>query len=277
MVRRFRKPYRIRKKKSVFKILFKSRLFWLIILVLLIFGSAFYFLIFSTTFQIKKIQISGNQKIQTQDINNFLNQKINQKLFFQTKSVFLVNIKKIKNSFLETFPQAEGIKVKRKLPSILVVQVQERSGVGAWCRGEDCYSIDRRGVIFEKVNEGYSFVIRFGNEKEPFLGEQILKENQMEDILKIQENLTTKIKLTNKEFVLVNADRINVKTSEDWEIYFNLKENLDWQLTKLKLTLEKEIPLERRGSLEYIDLRFGNFVPFKYRGAQPQGINQNSI
>ena len=56
--------------------------------------------------------------------------------------------------------------------------------------------------------------------------------------------------------VIVSEERLNVKTSEGWEIYFNTADDLDWQVQELALVLEKQITPEKRRNLEYIDLRF---------------------
>jgi len=36
-------------------------------------------------------------------------------------------------------------------------------------------------------------------------------------------------------------------------------------LTKLKLLLDEKIPIRKRGDLEWIELRFGNFANPKYK------------
>jgi len=64
---------------------------------------------------------------------------------------------------------------------------------------------------------------------------------------------------------MVSQDRINVQTEQGWKIYFNPQEDISWQITKLSSVLEKEIPPEDRENLEYIELRFGNLAPFKYK------------
>jgi len=68
-----------------------------------------------------------------------------------------------------------------------------------------------------------------------------------------------------QELLIVSEARFEAKTLEGFQIYFNFQEDLDWQLTKLKAVLEEEISQERRKNLEYIDVRFGNFAPYKYR------------
>jgi len=275
---KYRRPHRIRKKKSIFR----SRFFWIALLVLFFLGAIFYFLIFSPIFQIKGIKISGNKKIQSQEVEGLIKEKINQRLlFFPTKSIFLINSKKIVNSLLENFPQVEKIKLKRKLPTTLIVEIKERSPLAIFCQEENCFFLDKTGTIFEEGPEDgeedksssspfaaardYDLIIKSQNRKEISLGQEIIQEEKLISILEIQEKLKTNLKIVSKEFIIQNGDRVNVKTTEGWEIYFDLKNSLDWQLTKLSLVLEKEIPPEKRGNLEYIDLRFRNFAPYKYR------------
>ena len=288
MIRRYRKPYRIKNKRSfsrLFLKVLKSRFFWLFFLILFSVGAVSYTVFFNSFFQIKEIRVSGNQKIQTEDIKNFLDQKISQRfLFFPTKSIFLINSNKVNNDFRENFPQAKEVKIKIKLPDILIAQVKERIEIGIWCQNlkflddeesliiqdEKCFLIDGAGVIFEvldlgKEKESYNLKIKSQEEKNREFGEQVVENKQMTSILKIQESLKNDLKIDTQEFILQGPDRINTKTREGWEIYFNLKEDLDWQLTKLKAALEKEVPKEKRGDLEYIDLRFGNFAPLKYK------------
>lgn len=269
MVRyKYRKPHRIKRKRSIFR----NRFFWITLLILFFSGAIFYFIVFSSLFQIKETKIVGNEKIQTKDIENFIGEKINQRLlFFPARNIFLINLKEIVSAFLEKFPQAEQINLKRKLPATLIAEIQERLAVGVWCQNEKCFFIDKTGVIFEEGPQDHELVIRFQDKKESFsFGQQIIKESQLLSILEIKEKLKTNLKITPKEFFIPNDERINVKTIDGWEIYFDVRSNIDWQLTKLTLVLEKEIPPEKRGNLEYIDLRFGNLAPYKYRtSAQP--------
>jgi len=259
----YRKPYRIRKKKS----LIRNRFFWIFVLILIIGGAFFYFAVFSPNFQIREIKISGNQKIQTSELENLIKEKVNQKLlFFSTKSIFLIDSSEIVKSLLEKFPQIDKVKLKRRFPATLITEIQERVPIGVWCQNQDCFSIDKAGVIFEESSPDSELVIKSqGREDSRSLGQEVIGEDFLHSILEIQEKLKTNLKIDVKEFVVPNSERVNVKTSEGWEIYFNPTGSLSWQLTKLSLVLEKEIPPERRKNLEYIDLRFGNFAPYKYR------------
>ena len=68
-----------------------------------------------------------------------------------------------------------------------------------------------------------------------------------------------------REFLIVSNERLDIKTQEGWSIRLDPQRELGWQLTKLKTDLTQEIPAESRESLEYIDVRFGNFAPYKYK------------
>ena len=58
------------------------------------------------------------------------------------------------------------------------------------------------------------------------------------------------------DLIDVSEQRLNVKTVSGWEVYFNLKGDIDWQITELKTILENKIPPKNWRNLDYIDLRF---------------------
>ena len=68
----YKKPYRIKRKKSIFK----NRFFWLGILLLIIIGSLFYFLFLYPFFDVKEIIISGNKEVKKEEIENLVKEQI---------------------------------------------------------------------------------------------------------------------------------------------------------------------------------------------------------
>ncbi len=280
MNRKYRKPYRIKKRNSIFR----SRFFWFVILFLIIFGGIFYWIFLSSFFQVKEIEINGNQKVLTQDLKNVIEaQVVNNLIFIPHKSIILIDLDKIKKAVLEKFTQIEKISLKRNFPHTLIVEVEERKAVAVFCLNTYCFLLDKEGVIFEEFSEDfldrenpnfiknnnttYPQLLKIKNllvDKKVMLGEKVIDKETLSLILKIEAVIRENLKILISEAFLISYDRVNVKTVESWEIYFNLKEDIDWQLTKLSLILEKEIPLEKRKNLEYIDLRF-NKVYYKYR------------
>lgn len=261
---RRRKFYKNKKKKSVFL----RPLFWLTFFVLLLAGSSFYSAIFSSFFQIKQIVVSGNAKVASEEIKNIISEQINKKIaLFDTKSIFLADLKEIDNAIRKTLPQVYQVYLKRQFPGIIYAKVEERQPVGIWCKGNDCFSLDKEGVIFEKTETQGELIIKSEEtEKQIFLGANVIEKELLESILEIKKELKNIFKLETKEVIIPgNKQRLIVKTNEDWEIYFNEKDDIADQLVNLNLVLKTKIPLEKRGTLQYIDLRFGSKVYFKYR------------
>jgi len=77
--------------------------------------------------------------------------------------------------------------------------------------------------------------------------------------------LNNELKIPLQEFVYAADDKLVAETSEKWQIYFNLQDDINWQMTKLKAVLAEKIPENQRKNLEYIEVRFGNFAPYKYK------------
>jgi cell division protein FtsQ len=270
---KYRKPHRMKKRKSIFR----NRFFWLGILILIIFGGAFYLICFYSFFQVKEIEISGTsasalatadkQKVLFSEIQKIVEEKINQKvLFFPSRSIFLVNFQEIREEALGSFPQIEEANLERKFPNTILVRVEERKPVAIFCQDANCFSVDKHGIIFEPATTEQSLVmLRKAGEEETNFGKKIIEEEQLSKVLEVEAELKNELKILVEEILIISDERFNVKTSEGWQVYFNFQEDLDWQLTKLKTILGEEIPQERRKDLEYVDVRFGNFAPYKYR------------
>lgn len=237
---RYKKSFKTKKKKFILK----SKFFWLGLLALLVFGGAVYLFIFSSVFQIKNIQVLGSQKISAQDLTEII--------FVNSGNIFLINFEEINKIILEKYPQIANINFERKFPDSLIAQIEERKPEVVLCNN-DCFFIDKEGVAFEKVSGAPpEMLIVKTEELSSYKGAKLLSEEQISQILKIKSYQTVPF----GEILIVSDTRFNVKTTEGWEIYFNPKENLDWQLTELDLVLKEKVPLEERGNLEYIDLRF---------------------
>lgn len=253
-----RKPYRVRKKKLIFK----NKFFWLGLLFLAILGTAFYFVVFSPVFKIKEIQISGDIKISVEEIRNIVLEQIDKNYF--KKSIFLVNLKEINGALLEKFPQLAKVSLERSFPNVLAVLAEERKPVVIFLQDEDSYFIDNEGIIFEKISEIPPRMLRIKNStwiSDLKLGRRVLSKEKLGRILKIETKLND-LEISPIEVSIISDSRLDVRTSEDWEIYFNPKGDLDWQLTEIDLLIKKRISPDRRENLEYIDLRFEKIYIF---------------
>lgn len=270
----FRKPYRMKRKKSIFK----NRFFWLGIFILFTIGIITYLVIFSPVFQVKEIKIAGNEKVPKEDLEDFIWENIDKKiLIFPTKSIFLANLQEIEKNLLEKFPKISQANLKRQFPDILILGIQERQPLFIFCKDPElCFYLDEGGVIFDPVQNNISNEVEEISEMEPFLkikdvrsqemnlGEKIITDDLLGGIKEIILELRGNLGISPKELTLFE-ERVEIQTTQGFGIYFNSKEDILNQLQNLNLVLEKEIPPESRENLEYIDLRFGNKVYYKYK------------
>jgi len=263
-MRKYRKPRRIRKKQPFFKKkYFFPTFFGFVFSVLIV-----YLLVFSSFFQIENIVISGNDKTQKNEILDVIENKIKKTMFsYSTKSIFLADINEIKKTALNSFPLIDELEIKRSFPKSLNVIVIERLGIAVFCNDdENCFLLDQEAVIFEPLTGESELprIEKLNNEKQFQLGEQIIEGDLVLKILKVFSVLT-ELDIKTEKALIVSNERINVLTDEDWEIYFNPEKDLNWQLAKLEALLKEHVPLEERNNLDYVELRFGDLAPFKYK------------
>lgn len=262
-MKRYQKPHRIRKKKPFFK----NRVFWLFSFILIFIFIIFYFIFLSPFFQVKRIEIYGLNEIPAEQIKSLVWEKLEKKLiFFTSKSIFFVKPREISVFFLEQFPKISEVRIQKKLPDLIIFRIKEREPVAVFVSDSERFLLDITGTIFEKAkgNENLLSIKTEPGLANLELGKKILTKEELSLVLDLQAKLKKEFGIEIIEVSIVFDERINLKTLEGWFIFMSPEET-DWQLEKLKVLLEKEIPKEKIKSLEYIDLRFGNFAPYKYR------------
>jgi len=257
---KYRKPHRYKKKKPILK----KRFFWLGFLIIIAAAAVFYCLFFLEVFQVKKIIISSPDKVSKEEIEFLVEQRLESKiLFFETRSIFAADLNQIMKDILNYFPQIAEAKVSLGLFDVVKVEVIERQALAQWCN-QGCFLIDKEGIIFEEVFEVRPDLIVVRTEAgSGELGETVIEKKSLAQILDIKSKAEG-VGVPIEEAFLASEERLNMKTIEGWEIYFNLEKDLGWQITELKEILKEKIPQEKRDKLDYIDLRFSR-VYYTYK------------
>jgi cell division protein FtsQ len=261
MKNNFRRLRKIKKRKKILR----NRYLWFSIIGIIISIFLFYFFCFSSFFEVKEIRVEGNDKVNSDEIIFLSNEKlIRNILFFNTKSIFLIDLIKTEEKILNNFPEIAAVSFSKAYPDSLTLFVKEREPVAVFEQNDIYFFLDIEGFIFEKtLNNDNLLLIRSGEiEEEVEIGESLIEENKLNEILTSYRELNELgIKIVFVE--IVNYQRFNVKTEEGWDIYFNLEGDVSQQVLNLSLVLKEEISLEKRDILEYVDLRFGNQVFYR--------------
>ena len=257
---------RARKRKSILR----SRAFWDSFLAAFLAILIFHLLFISSVFKIQKIEILAPENIPKNELQNILGQELKTPFlyFFQKDSFFLVDDKKIENRVLSSFPEIKTANLKKKFPKTLILEIEQKEAVATWCFSEEnCFLINGEGIIYQgstlvrpdgsRTSIDSNLTVIFLENGEPKnLGEKVISKQKISQLLEIRNELRQKLELGIEKFTLRGEERLDIKTTEGWEIYFDLAGDMKLALTKLCLLFDEEISQEARENLEYIDLRF---------------------
>lgn len=278
--------YRLRKRKPFYKWL----LFWYLFFLTILGIELFYIVFFLPYFQVREVVTEGTERVSSEEVRELVRDQLARSfLFFETKSIFLINLNQIAEALFENFPRLTQVSWQRDFPDRLVLTVKERRAKAISClsrddellseeaeapplpseqRGEKCFFIDNKGVAFEEAGseeEGGYIVIRLMAQDNFSLGKTILEEERLKRYLEIERVLEQELDLSLQEVSQESEEKLIAKTSETWELYLDSKQDLREQLANLELVLEKELTPEKRRGLAYIDLRFGSRIYYKFR------------
>lgn len=246
---------KIKKIKS--KKLFLRPIFWIALLSLIIVVTSAYFVLFSPSFQVTEIEISGNEKVESGNIKDFLSLEMSNR-------ILLIDKNKLKSKVLHKFPGIESLTIQKRFSHTIALNIKERVPFAIFCKKDGkCFLIDENGVVFEETQSitQDKIILSKENSENVFLGETVILKDIISSISKINDNLKDNFQISTKE-VLVSSFLI-FKTSENWQIYFDPTSDIDLQITKMNSLLENEISVTERKNLQYIYLQYKDRAYYK--------------
>lgn len=249
-----------KRRYRVKKPFYRNKNFWIFFLLFFLSFFLLYFFLFSDFFLTKEIQLIGLRKIKKEEMERMVRENLKQN-FLKKENLLLLNPKEIENKILKSFPRVENVKVSKKFPRKILIEIKEREDSFLIC-SEKCYSVDRKGIVIGESEEKNLLKIE-GLEKNNLRpGEKIFPEDLGEKILKIKVGCD-ELKIEIEKVSILN-EKLEFQVKENWKLIFDPEKDVDFQLKKLKIIWEK-LEDEKKSKLEYIDLRFGNLVFPKYK------------
>jgi cell division septal protein FtsQ len=280
---RIKRPFRL--KKGFFKLTI-FRVVNFILLVGVIFG--IYFFLFSNFYNITNIEILGNQIISTDDILDIANNYLTKKTFliFSNKNIFIFSKKEFKKRMGE-YVLLDELKIEKILPNTIRINLKEREAALKWISNDQEYLVDKKGIIIKKFyklsvpkiyqldnsqqrveteKDNFLQVIDLANE-DVNLGDNVLKCEDINFISQLQQKFSRSDYAKLKNITVPNKlpKYIIVNTEAGWLIYFNLSETIESQINRLDLLVREKIKKENVNRLDYIDLRLGESVYYKFK------------
>lgn len=226
-----------RKKRKAFLRLVK----WATLILLLIGGGIGFLL--SSFFNIKKIEIVGNNKLTKDEAISLSQIEIEENTFKLSKNKIEKNIKQ--NAYVES------IKIKRNLPSTILIEIEERVPTYMITFANAYAYINNQGYFVEISKEKLELPIITGyatKEEDIQLGERLCTEDlqKLDDILQIMKaaesneiaNIVTKINISDKQ------DYVLELKSEKKTVHVGDTSNLSTKMLYIKEIIEQNKKIE---------------------------------
>lgn len=225
--------------------------------------------------QIREIKISGLQSFETRVVEERVASHLDGAYFafLPRRSYFLADAEGLASALRREFPQMEQILAVKRFPNALHVAVIERSLWGIFCNAAEkappyCVYIDPTGFAYDEAPQVEGALI-LGVERDgepPAVGDIAVERATMDRLRLLKDALAKLDDLAVTGFGLKTRvpGEIRVKTGEGFVLIFSRDDDFARTADVLKRVLNEEIK-EKRGRLEYVDLRFGNKVFYKLK------------
>ena len=222
---------------------------------------------YSSQFTFAPVKTAGIAGISEEELNKALADKFtfSYKVFGNEIAIpnFLTSQSQKLNSVLAEFPELESVDIKKDFfGKSLSFEVRAKQPVAIWeedyINPKKCYSIDKNASPIrncEDISERPNLTIT--EEKETIKDNQSFKKSVLEGAQNILKQVA-KHGLSGNSFSLLAEDKLSFNLDSGCKIYFNIQDNLDWQIQKLETILNKSEYANNLNNFKYIELRFGN-------------------
>lgn len=172
-------------------------------IVLIVSVITFFILSFTSIFTVDSIEVRGNTHYSAEEIISMGHAVPGKNLIYQPGKKEIID-------YLERNPYIKSAKVKRKLPSTLVIEVEERTQLMALKYDDDYLILDREGILLQKSRSKPKLTLIEGNVITKIkLGENLGTKD--EELLK--KSIAFVQKMGDKDLYYVKVDLSDARTS----------------------------------------------------------------
>ncbi len=219
---------------------------------------------------INKVTINGNNRVSNKQIESVVaTQLAGLRAYGLYKGTILTyNEAELIEALKYQYPLLENVQIKIRGINELSLEVVEREPIALWCASVECYEIDKEGYIFNKLNGGGSApkLVEYSG---GLAGDALRQHLLPNDFTKVQAFVSSLINNGLKAvsvYILPDEGELRVKSLNYPELRVKIDDNLEKVLEYLEITLasaDYKDYVSEVGTVEYIDLRFGNRVYYK--------------
>lgn len=240
--------------------------FW-IFAILVVIAAIVWALFFSTLFTIKYVEIRGAGLSPSLDVEAKVYAQTEKKRiwFLQQNRLFVFSSEDLKTRLIDDY-SLQGLKVVKKLPSTLIVELEEKQLAAVWLEAEQYYLLDANAdIISQSVLKDFGLPIIRNNGLPKINGDRVdIDPSVIVAASQIFRDFPSRFSwISVRELAVSNESRtLILASSKGPMIYFNPGESIEAQLIRLDTLLQGELR-SRFEKLDYIDLRFKDKLYYK--------------
>jgi cell division septal protein FtsQ len=223
--------------------------------------------------RIREVSVRGAMLQDPQEIANYALDALSDSSnhYIARDNIFAYPKEEIRAGVMRTFPRLQSARLGRSslFGTTLIVNVDERAAYATWCaESQICYVFDEGGLIFAATDRSgkpeLPYVFYGGIETDPVIGSVFLPE-QLRGVLDLLQRMREARFIPVSMRVLDGQD-YTIALSNGFTIKASFGQEIDTIVHNLELVSVSPALRGKEASLEYIDLRFGNRVYYKFRG-----------
>lgn len=254
----------------------RKKMFWTVGIVLLFVLLAYgvRWLTFLPGLSITSVAIAGTERVSPDSVKEYVESTLFDDSFslLSKKNIFLYPRSVLEESIKQYFPRIMSVQVRREslLAQAITVTVQERQPYGRWC-SEMCYLLDGEGLIFaeEQPNTSTRYTFRGALPEASNPIGQIFLPGRFSYVVTLFEQLE-KGGFFPQEITTEEGKDFSVQLARGYSIRASFENEPQNIVRNLELILSSDALRGKEGELEYVDLRFGNRVYYKFKGEEVQ-------
>lgn len=284
----FRNPSAV-KRKEWGKILFRV----LNILLIVPIAASVYIVFISDTYRIRNIEISGTRVISAEDVLDIVSDYLNHNYLFDIgrTNLFIASKHGVAQAIQERY-LVKAVSIQRVIPDTLRIHIEERQPAFFWTSGERRYLVDMDGVVIKEIfnpreqrsiftliapvesndNSLPDFVtdlivVTEESGTVSALGERVINPDHIVTLSRSYSALGN-LGLGSPTIVQVPSkfpQSAKIELDAGWYVLINLNDDPLKQMNRLQLVIQEKIKPERLQHLEYVDLKLGESVYYKFK------------
>ena len=241
---------------------------------------------YAERFTIQTIVVKGADKMPSDVVASYVRSQLDDGRwhFLSRSNIFLYHKAAIEHALAVNFPRVLSASMGRGAPlsSELIVTISERQPFALWCAQisdpvESCSIVDERGYFFADNTDlsehtSTSYIFSGGILGAPTIG-NTLAPGHLAGIVALL-NLLTSAGYTPKDIAIQSDRDLFITLQQGFYIKVSYGEDGVQLVRNLQLILTSATLLHKEAELEYIDLRFGNRIYYKFKGQLESPIEQ---